>query len=140
MKTSAPRMALGMGHSPFLRSEAGGFCLEAFEGFRFFDDETRVVAGPDIVELVLDGNFESDLASFHRCDTHRDLDRHPHEGGREMLDRDFHAHRILARVGMLDDELAAGMLDVEDHGGGCIGACLLAHEPDRALAPDSNAV
>ena len=47
-----------------------------------------------------------------------------------MLDRDLHADRILAGVGMLDDQVAAGVLDVEDHGGGRIGARLLAHEAD----------
>ena len=89
-------------------------------------------AGADLVELVLDGGLEGDLAPLHRDDPHRDLDRHAHEGGREMLDRHLHPHRILARIGVLDDELAAGVLDVEDHRRRPIGARFLAHEADGA--------
>src|SRR5271165_852161 len=124
----------------FLRGEAGSLCLEPFEGLRFVDHEARVATRPDIVEFVLDGDLERDLASLHRCDAHRDLGRHAHEGRGEMLDRDFHAHRILSRIGVLENELAAGMLDVEDHGGSCIGARFISHEPNGSFTAYFNAI
>src|SRR5262245_34599885 len=57
-----------------------------------------------------------------------------------MLDRDLHADRIFADVGVLEDELATGMLDVENHGRRAVGARLIAHEADGALAADQDAV
>jgi hypothetical protein len=99
-----------------------------------------VGAGADLIELVLDRGFEEHLAPIHRRHPHRDLDRHAHERGREMLDRDLHADRILAGIGVLDDELAAGVFDVEDHGRGAVGARVLAHETDGAFTADGDAV
>ena len=57
-----------------------------------------------------------------------------------MLDGNLHADRILARIGVLDDEIAAGILDIADHRGRGIGARLLAHEADRALGANRDAV
>ena len=42
--------------------------------------------------------------------------------------------------GVLDDELAAGVLDVQDHGRRRISAGFLAHEADGAMAVDDKAV
>src|SRR6266852_7808456 len=90
-----------------------GLCLDALEGFRLVDDEARMGAGADGVELVLGGDLERHLAALDRYGAHRDLDRHAHQGGCEMLDRDLHADRVLARIGVFEDELATGMFDVQ---------------------------
>src|SRR5437870_2572265 len=87
---------------------ARGLRFDALEGLRLVDDEARMGAGADGVKLVLGGDFEGDLATVDRYGAHRDLDRHAHQGGREMPDRDLHADRILAGIGVLEDELAAG--------------------------------
>src|SRR6185436_3153606 len=98
----------------------------SLERLGLVDDEPGVGAGADVIELVLDRGFEEDLASIHRRHPHRDLDRH--------------AHRILAGIGVLDDEFAAGMFDVEDHGRRPVGARVFAHETDGALTADGDAV
>ena len=122
------------------RREPRGLGLQTLEGLGLVDDEAGMGAGADLVEIVLDGGFELDLAALHRRHLHRDLDRHSHQRRREVLDHDLHADRILAGIGVFDDQLAAGMLDVEDHGGSGVGARLLAHEADGAPAVDDDAV
>src|SRR5262245_46396704 len=57
-----------------------------------------------------------------------------------MLDGDFHPDRILAGIGVLQDEIAAGVLDVADHRGRRVGACLITHEADGPLRADLDAV
>jgi len=57
-----------------------------------------------------------------------------------MPDRDFHADRILAGVGMFKNEVAAGVFDIGDHPRGRVGARLLAHETDGALIVDDDPV
>jgi hypothetical protein len=57
-----------------------------------------------------------------------------------MLHGDFHADRILARIGMLDNQVAARVLDIADHRGRGVGARLLPHEADGTLTVDRDAV
>src|SRR4051812_47990640 len=104
--------------------EARGLRLEALECLGLVHDEADMRAGADLVELVLDRGLEEDLASLDLEDADRDLDRHAQQRRREVLDRDLHAHGILAGVGMLDDQLAAGMLNIEDHRRRAVGAGL----------------
>src|SRR6516165_60173 len=121
-------------------SEPRRFCLQAFEGFRLLDHEAGVAARADLVELVLHLDFEYDLASLRSRDPRRHLDGHAHQRRGKMLDRHFHPHRVLARIGMLKNELATGMLDVENHGRGRIGARLVPHEGNGAFAADLDSV
>src|SRR5262245_3170079 len=99
-----------------------------------------MLAGTHLVELVLHPGVEGDLAALHFAHAYADLNGHAEQRRRKMLYRDFHADRILALVGMLDNELAAGVLDVENHGWGCIGTRLLAHETNGASAINKDAV
>src|ERR1700683_3631494 len=56
-----------------------------------------------------------------------------------MAHRDLDADRILARVGVFDQKIAAGMLHVAHQARRRIDAALLAHEADGAVAVDGKA-
>ncbi len=134
-----------MGHlsrerSPRLGREARGFRFQALEGLGLVDDEPRMCAGAYSLQIVLHRGLEKDLASFDGRHHDGDLDRHAQQRRCEVFDRDLHPDGILAGVGMGDDELAASVLDVEDHGGGAVGARLFPHEADRAVPVERKAV
>ena len=57
-----------------------------------------------------------------------------------MLERDLHADRILAGVGVFEDQVAAGDLDIAHQARRGIDARLLAHETDGAVAVDGDAL
>ena len=78
------------------------------------------------------------LRPFDRNHLGRDLDSHAGQARGQMLHRDLDADRILAGVGVLQDQLAAGVLDVEDHRRRGIDPRLLAHETDCAGAIDGD--
>ena len=126
--------------SPRSCCQLGRFGFEALKRLRLLHNEACVATATDIFEVVLDAGLEKHLATLDGRHAHRNLHRHAHEGRGEMLERDFHAYGILAGIGMFDDQLPAGMLDVQYHGRCRIRTCLLAHEPDRALAVDLDAV
>src|SRR5262249_61073209 len=69
-----------------------------------------------------------------------DLHRHAQQRWREMLDGDLQPDRILARIGVFHDEIAAGVFDIADHRRRGVGACFVAHEADGALPADGDAV
>src|SRR5258708_22196211 len=123
-----------------MRGEPCRLLLEPLKGLGFLDHEPRMGAGADVVEFVLDRDLERYLASVDRNDAHRDLDRHPHQGRRKMLHGHFHPNRILARIRVLQDQVAASIFDVADHRRRGIGARLLAHEADGAIRADRDPV
>ena len=57
-----------------------------------------------------------------------------------MLDRDFHPDRILARIGILQQQLATRLLDIPDEERRPVDTSLLSHEIDGAFAIDLDPV
>jgi len=57
-----------------------------------------------------------------------------------MLERDLGANGILSHVAMFEHEIAAGKFHVADEAWRRIDAGLLAHETDRAVAVDRDAL
>jgi len=123
-----------------MRGEPLRLRLQPLARFGCLDHEPHMRAGADVVEFVLDRDLERDFSSLDRNDAHRDLDGHPHQGRREMFYRHFHSNRILARIRVLQDQVAARIFDVADHRRRRIGACLLAHEADGAVRADRDAI
>ena len=64
----------------------------------------------------------------------------PSSVGARWRERDVHADRVLAGVGVLEQQVAAGVLDVAQRGPACIDAPFLAHEADRPAAIDHEAL
>ena len=58
--------------------------------------------------LVLGGDLECNFAAFDRRHRRGDLDRHAGQRRRQVPDRYVDADRVLAGVGVLEDQVAAG--------------------------------
>src|SRR5258708_40237418 len=74
--------------------------------------------------------FRSAAVDFRYADFNRHLQTQ--RRGRQVIDRDMRADRILARVEMLEEEVAAGVLDIVAHAGRGVHHALPAHEADAA--------
>src|SRR5882762_4839039 len=109
---------------------------EPFPGLCRFDHEAHVRAAADFLDGILHGKFENHFAPvyFHHLDFNRHLQ--PQRGRRKVVDRDMRADRILARVEMLEEEIAAGVLDIVHHAGRGVHHALPAHEADAASLVD----
>src|SRR5690606_27859498 len=81
-------------------------------------------------------DVEGDRATLDFGDRDLQLDRHAHQGRREVVELDARADRVLAGVEVLEQQLAAGDLDVLHQHRRRIDARVLAHESDRAVAID----
>ena len=101
---------------PRLAASRAALALMPLEGLGLVDDEAGVGAGADLLELVLDCRLEDTLrpSTATTCTVISTV--MPMRVGARCLTADLHSDRILPGIGVLDDELAAGMLDVEDHG------------------------
>src|SRR5262245_4963715 len=119
--------------------DLGGLRLQPLVGLGDVDDETGVRTAADRLEVVLGGYVETDPATVHRGDGSGDLDRHAGQRRRRMLERGLDADRVLARLREVEQEIAAGMLDVAAKLRGAIDAARLAHEADSAVAADNDA-
>jgi hypothetical protein len=89
-----------------------------------------VLAASDRVDAVVRGNFERHCPSLHLGDLRLDPHFHPEQRGREMIDLDARADRILARIEVLEQQLAASHLDVAHHHRRGVDARGFAHETD----------
>src|SRR5688572_2820222 len=85
---------------------------EALARLGRLDHEAHVGSPADFLDAVLHGKPEYHLAPVDLGDLHADFDFQPHGRGGEMVDRDVRADRVLARVEVLQQEVAAGVLDV----------------------------
>src|SRR5262249_14809922 len=118
------------------RSQPGRLRLQTFDGLVLVDPEACMGAGANGIDLVLGGHRENHLAAFDRRHCDGDLDRRTRQGRGKMLDRYFHANRILVRFGMFQDKVAAGVLDIADQIWSRVDTPLLAHESDPFLLFD----
>src|SRR5262249_42553672 len=91
------------------------------------------------IDLVLRGHRESHLAALDRNYSGCDLDSRARQGGGKMLDRHFHADRVLVWLGMFQDEVAAGGLGINNQVRRRGERPVLAHEGDRLLLSDRDA-
>src|SRR5258708_35439973 len=121
---------------PLYGSQLRRLRFQALDGLCLVDHEAHMGAGADGIDLVLCGHRESHLAALDRSHGGGDLDRRPRQGGGKMLDRHFHADRILVRLGMFQDEVAAGEFDVAKQVRRRVDPPFLAHEKDRLLFSD----
>ena len=109
---------------------------EPLERLCLIDHKPAVCAGADRFQVVLHFEIEAHLAALHRAHGRGDFDGHIGQGRRQMADRYFDADRILVGVGVLEDEIAAGMLDVAHHARRGVDAPLFAHKADGSFAID----
>src|SRR5882762_105442 len=95
----------------------GPFGRESFAGLRGFDHEAHVGAAANFLDRIFYRKPENHLAAvdFRYADFNRHLQTQ--RRGRQVIDRDMRADRILARVEMLEEEVAAGVLDIVHHAG-----------------------
>src|SRR6266513_913535 len=109
---------------------------EPFPGLRRLDDEAHVRAAPDFLNGIFHRELENHFAPVYF--RHLDFNRYLQAEGRgaEVINRDMRADRILARVEMLQEEVAAGELDIVHHAGRGVHHALPAHEADAASLVD----
>src|SRR5712664_3375461 len=93
-------------------------------------------AAADLLDRVANGETEYDFSPVDLFDTYLYCDLQPQRGRRKVIDRDVRADRILARVEVLEEEVAAGVLDIAHHAGRGVHHALLAHETDAASFVD----
>src|SRR5687768_10482882 len=128
---------------PWLRLDAGefrGLGLQPLLGAGDVDDKARMCSHAYGVELVFYGYVERHLAPIDRRDLDGDLHGATGERGRQMLEHDFHPDRVLAGIGMCNDEVAARVFDIADEPRRRIDARVLAHEADGAVDIDQDAL
>src|SRR6185503_9508114 len=94
----------------------------------------------DGIELVPGGDLEADDALVDGRHAYADLDRAAGQRRRQVFDRHLHAHRILAGIGVLQNEVAARELDIADQPRRGVDPGVLAHEADGAVAVDGDAL
>src|ERR1043166_7705198 len=93
MKTSGSMsISAAFGNDEAASALAGGIAplglgLEPSVGLAHVDDEARVGAAADRLQLVLGGYFERDLAAFDRHHLGGDLDMHTEQGRRLVAQR-----------------------------------------------------
>src|SRR5712691_9746549 len=114
----------------------GGFGPETLGTLADVENEAGVGAARDRLQVVLGGNVEGYLAALDRRHRGRDLDVHADQGRGEVTDADLHSDRILVGVGVPEQEVAAGLLDVADEKRRGVDAALFSHELDAAVAVD----
>ena len=113
---------------------------EAFEAPALaldLDDEPSVLRPSDrLAELVPDLDLEIDARPLDRGHPGRDIHPGIEEGRPEVLELDPDPDGVLAFVQVLEDHVAAGVLDIAQHRRRGIDAQRIAHEVDGALPVD----
>ncbi len=116
-----------------------GLGLEPLHGFLHVGNEAHVFAAPDVVDGIARRNLEGDEPSLDLDDFHADDDGHAEQRRRQVIEFDPRADRVLARVEMLEQTVATGLLDVPRQGRRRIDPAALAHEADGARFVHDNA-
>src|SRR5205085_6038140 len=105
---------------------------EPLAALRGLDDETHVPAAAALLDRIAHRELEGDAPAVDLHDLHVDADLETERRRRQMIDRDVRADRILAGVEVLEQKIAAGVLDVAYHARRRVDHALLAHEADAA--------
>src|SRR6266702_2218894 len=95
-------------------------------------DEALVWAVRDRVRSVVDRGLERYAPALVLDELDRDGHLGPEQRRPDVLPVDLGAHRVLARVQMLEQKIPAGVFDVADDPRGGVDAAVLAHEADHA--------
>ena len=99
-----------------------------------------MLAAAALLDRVAHGEFEGDFAAVDLHDLASNRDLQAQRRGRQVIDRDVRADRVLARVEVLEQEVAAGVLDVAHHARRGVDHAFLAHEADAAGFVDGDAL
>src|SRR6185436_5279662 len=95
-----------------LKAGFGALRREALAGLCGVDDKAHVAAAADFLDRILHRKREHHLAAVDFGDGERDRGREAHRRGGEVVDGHVRADRVLARIEVLEQEVAAGVLDV----------------------------
>src|SRR6266702_1002060 len=95
-------------------------------------DEALVRAARDRVRSVVHLRLESHAPAVDLDELDRDGHLGPEQRRPHVLPVDLGAHRVLARVQVLEQKVPAGVFDVADDPRGGVDAAVLAHEADHA--------
>src|SRR5262245_6663108 len=110
----------------------GPLRLDALEALGLVGHEAHVLAAPALLDRIADRELERHPSLLDIDDPDIDRDLEPERRGGQVVDRDMGAHRVLALVEMLEEELSARVLDVEHHPRRRVHHAFLAHEADAA--------
>src|SRR6266446_285000 len=93
-------------------------------------------AAADFLDRVVNAEAEHHFSSVNLFYIYLYCDLQPERGRRKVIDRDMRADRILASVEMLEEEVAAGVLDIAHHAARGVHHAFPAHEADAASLVD----